>query len=104
MADTKINARYKAVNQDFHQLMKDAEMLFEEAATLTGEKANAVRQRGMEYLEVAMNKLHAAQTTVINSGKEMTACTDDYVKKNPWRSVGAAAGVGVLIGLLIGRK
>ncbi|HEX7987707.1 MAG TPA: DUF883 domain-containing protein, partial [Duganella sp.] len=27
-----------------------------------------------------------------------------YVKENPWRSIAAAAGVGLLIGVIIGRK
>jgi ElaB/YqjD/DUF883 family membrane-anchored ribosome-binding protein len=29
--------------------------------------------------------------------------TDDYVRDNPWRAVGIAAGVGFLLGL-IGRR
>jgi ElaB/YqjD/DUF883 family membrane-anchored ribosome-binding protein len=30
--------------------------------------------------------------------------TDDYVHEHPWRAVGAAAGVGLIIGLLISRR
>jgi len=30
--------------------------------------------------------------------------TDEYVHEHPWRSVGVAAGVGLIIGLLIGRR
>ncbi|MCZ7654646.1 MAG: hypothetical protein M5R42_10755 [Rhodocyclaceae bacterium] len=30
--------------------------------------------------------------------------TDDYVHDNPWRSIGIAAGIGLVIGLLIGRR
>jgi len=30
--------------------------------------------------------------------------TDEYVRANPWAVVGAAAGVGFLLGLLIGRR
>jgi ElaB/YqjD/DUF883 family membrane-anchored ribosome-binding protein len=29
---------------------------------------------------------------------------DDYVHENPWRAIGVAAGIGVIIGLLIGRR
>jgi ElaB/YqjD/DUF883 family membrane-anchored ribosome-binding protein len=30
--------------------------------------------------------------------------TDDYVHEHPWKSIGVAAGVGLLVGLLIGRR
>ena len=30
--------------------------------------------------------------------------TDEYVKDNPWKSVGLGAAVGVVIGMLIARK
>jgi ElaB/YqjD/DUF883 family membrane-anchored ribosome-binding protein len=30
--------------------------------------------------------------------------TDRYVRQNPWQSIGIAAGVGLLIGVLIGRR
>jgi len=34
----------------------------------------------------------------------MAKSADVYVKENPWRSIAAAAGVGLLIGVIIGRK
>lgn len=79
-------------------------MLFEEATTLTGEKANEAIKRGMELLEVARKKLYEAQNSVINSAKEASDCTEVYVKENPWRAIGTAAGVGLVIGLFIGRR
>jgi len=30
--------------------------------------------------------------------------TDVYVHDNPWRSIGIAAGIGFLVGLLTGRR
>jgi ElaB/YqjD/DUF883 family membrane-anchored ribosome-binding protein len=37
-------------------------------------------------------------------GKELAKNADVYVKDNPWRTVAAAAGVGLLVGILLGRK
>jgi ElaB/YqjD/DUF883 family membrane-anchored ribosome-binding protein len=104
MANNKLNDSYQAVSQDFNQLVKDARMLFEEATTLTGEKANEAIKRGMELLDVASKKLHEAQNSVMVSAKEASDCTEVYVKENPWRSLGAAAGVGLVIGLIVGRR
>jgi len=38
------------------------------------------------------------------SAKAATKATDAYVHENPWRAMGFAASVGIVIGLLIGRR
>ena len=35
--------------------------------------------------------------------RQCRATTDDYVRDRPWAVIGAAAGVGLLIGLLLRR-
>ena len=37
-------------------------------------------------------------------GKELAKTADVYVKDNPWRTVAVAAGVGLLVGVALGRK
>lgn len=37
-------------------------------------------------------------------GQAAITATEDYVQANPWQSVGIAAGVGFLIGLLATRR
>jgi ElaB/YqjD/DUF883 family membrane-anchored ribosome-binding protein len=44
------------------------------------------------------------QAEVVARTKAAAKATDDYVHENPWRSVGLAASVGVVVGLLIGRR
>jgi len=43
------------------------------------------------------------QVVVVTKGKMAAHATDDFVHEQPWASVGIAAGVGLLIGLLINR-
>ena len=74
--NSKLSSSYQAVTQDFNQLVKDAQMLFEEATTLTGEKANEAIKRGMELLDVASKKLHDAQNSVIVSAKKARDSTE----------------------------
>jgi len=40
----------------------------------------------------------------MRAAREMADATEEYVRDNPWQSVGVAAGVGLLIGLLIARR
>lgn len=99
-----LNSNIKAANNDVNTLVKDAKLLFNAAAELTGDKAEEIRHRGMHMLDAALIKAQDAQANVVAAGKEMAVSANDYVVKNPWRSVAAATGVGLLIGVLIARK
>ncbi|MBB5610869.1 MULTISPECIES: YqjD family protein [unclassified Janthinobacterium] len=92
------------VNNDVKTLVKDAQALFSAAAALTGEKADEVRVRGMKTLDAALVKAQEAQASAIVATKQIAAQADGYVKENPWRTVAVAAGVGVLVGFILGRK
>ena len=44
------------------------------------------------------------KTAKRSTAKAAAKATDGYVHENPWKSVGIAAGVGLLLGMLIGRR
>lgn len=99
-----LESNLKVVNNDVKILVKDAQALFQAAAALTGDKAEEVRHRGMRLLDTALVKAQDAQASAVVAGKEMAASADDYVKENPWTAIVAAAGVGLLAGVILGRK
>jgi len=41
---------------------------------------------------------------VVDKAKVAAKATDEYVHDNPWKSIGIAAGVGLLVGAIIGRR
>jgi ElaB/YqjD/DUF883 family membrane-anchored ribosome-binding protein len=92
------------VNNDVKTLVKDAQALFTAATALTGEKAEELRGRGMRALDTALAKAHDAQISALAASKEAVKHADVYVKENPWRAIAGAAAVGLLIGVIIGRK
>ncbi|QYF93826.1 DUF883 family protein [Massilia sp. PAMC28688] len=99
-----LNGNMNAVQTDVKTLVKDAQTLLTAAAALTGEKAEEMRGRGMQMLDVALGKASAVQGQAVVKGKELAHSADVYVKDNPWRTVAAAAGVGLLVGVILGRK
>ena len=101
---TSLNGNVSAVQTDVKTLVKDAQTLLTAAAALTGEKAEEMRGRGMQMLDVALGKASQVQDQAIVKGKELAQTADVYVKDNPWRTIAAAAGVGLLVGVILGRK
>jgi ElaB/YqjD/DUF883 family membrane-anchored ribosome-binding protein len=89
---------------DFKVVVADAEALIKATANQGGEKVAELRAKTEESLKAARARIAEAQSVVIAKTKEAAKVTDEYVHENPWKAVGAAAGVGLVIGLLIGRK
>jgi ElaB/YqjD/DUF883 family membrane-anchored ribosome-binding protein len=89
---------------DLRSMVEDAQELFREAAASTGEKAEDLRDKGLELLDSAVSKAQDVQAAAIEAGKEIAATTDDYVQENPWRAIAISAGIGLLVGLAISRK
>lgn len=94
----------KTVRTDVRTLVRDAQSLFREATLSTGAKADELRARGMELLDIAMGKAQELQSAAIDTSKEVAGNANTYVRENPWNAVAISAGVGMLIGILIGRR
>lgn len=94
----------KTVRTDLRSLLRDAQDLFREATSSTGMKADDLRERGLELLDTALVKAQELQSVALDTSKEVVDTADSYVKDNPWRAVAISAGVGVLLGMMIGRR
>ena len=99
-----IDSGLQNASADIKLLVKDAQALLTAAASLTGDKADELRARGMELLDRAMGKASQYQGQAVIKSKELAHTADVYVKDNPWRTVAAAASVGLLVGIYLGRK
>ena len=101
MTDHVTTATLKA---DLAAVMRDAEALVKASADQGGEKVSAARTKILESLETAKTRLHAAERAALRHGEDAMIATEDYVKRNPWQSVGIAAGVGLVLGVLLARR
>lgn len=98
------NAPRDKLISDVKVVISDAEDLLKATASAAGEKVAAARERVQDSLHKAKVKLAEAEEVVIQRAKQTARVTDEYVHEHPWRSVGIAAGVGLIVGLLIGRR
>ncbi|MDD2701194.1 MAG: DUF883 family protein [Sideroxydans sp.] len=89
---------------DMRAVVADAEELLKATADQAGEKAASLRERAKANLAVAKARLEEAEHAMLERTKVAAKATDEYVHDNPWQAIGAAAGIGLLIGMLIGRS
>ena len=89
---------------DLKTLIADAEELLKATTSQAGEKVTAARQRIEQSLIEGKKALADTEKALIKKSKEYADVADDYVRENPWSAIGIAAGVGVMLGLLIRRS
>jgi ElaB/YqjD/DUF883 family membrane-anchored ribosome-binding protein len=57
-----------------------------------------------EKLREATSKLDQARIDATERFRGAATATHDYIRENPWRSLGVVAAVGLVIGALLSRR
>ena len=89
---------------DFKVVVADAEALIRVTAGQGGEAVSAMRAKAEESLAVAKEKMSEAQAALLVRTRAAAKATDEYVHVHPWQAIGVGTAVGMVIGLLIGRR
>jgi ElaB/YqjD/DUF883 family membrane-anchored ribosome-binding protein len=94
----------QTLKDDLAAVLRDAEALMKASAEHGGERTAEARARIRESMEAARRRLHEAEQSAIRRGEEALHSTEDYARRNPWQAMGIAAGVGLVIGVLLARR
>ncbi len=89
---------------DMKSAISDAEDMLHATADQAGEKVASLRARIQERLKGARVRLADAEEALLTKTRAAARATDAYVHESPWTAVGVAAAVGLLVGLIIGRR
>jgi ElaB/YqjD/DUF883 family membrane-anchored ribosome-binding protein len=101
--ENTINAQQRLVS-DIKSVIADAEDMLHATADQAGEKVASLRARIQERLHDAKRRLAEAEAVLVAKTRAAARATDTYVHESPWTAIGIAAGVGLLVGLIIGRR
>jgi ElaB/YqjD/DUF883 family membrane-anchored ribosome-binding protein len=101
MEERVTTAQLKA---DLAVVLRDAEALIKATSEQGGDKLAEAATRARESLEAAKLRLRDAEIAARRHGEDAVRATEDYVKQNPWQAVGIAAGVGLIVGVLLARR
>ena len=98
------DASTRTLIDDLRAVVAEAEALIAASAGEAGARASEVRDRAAESVGKARAKLEELEGDVAARAKAAAEQTAGYVRENPLQSVGIAAAVGLLVGLMIGRR
>ena len=89
---------------DMKSVIADAEDMLSATADQSGDKVATLRARIQDRLKGARARLGEAEAALVAKSRAAARATDAYVHESPWTAVGIAAGVGLLIGVILGRR
>ena len=90
--------------QDMRVVISDAEELLRATASQAGEKIGVARERIQDSLHQAKVKLADAEAIVRERAQQAARDGEEYVRDNPWRAIGIAAGIGLVLGIILSRR
>lgn len=94
----------EALVAEFHTLVGDTEKLLKQTGDMAGTHAEELRTKITANLGRAKELLKETEGTLREQCGAAVQATEEYVHAKPLQSIGIAAGVGFLLGLLVGRR
>ena len=85
---------------DLKVLSRDAEAVLQTTAGQAGDKMSELRSRLSTALESAKATCQRIEEKAVAGAK----VADKTIREHPYESIGVAFGVGLLIGVLVGRR
>ena len=105
---TTANAAKDELLAEFQALVADTEKLLQSTADVAGDQAEEIRGKIHDSLKRARDTLRDTTDSLKDNVRERSQAavdaTEVYVGEHPWQSIGIAAGVGFLLGLLVSRR
>jgi len=103
-AGNKIEGAVSNASTEFHNFISDVEDLVKETTTLTGEDLSRAKARLSARLTEAKASAMDMGNDIAKRAKKSAAATDEFVHEQPWKSIGAGAAIGLIIGFALARR
>ncbi|MCC5882444.1 MAG: DUF883 domain-containing protein [Halomonas sp.] len=98
----------RQLREDLHQLTRTIEELVSATADDSRSNIKELRERAEKRLKDTRDRLEARGERLYDEARdtmhEQADAVDRYVHDNTWTSIGIGAAVGVVIGVLLGRR
>ena len=89
---------------EFGTVISEAEQLLESVANEGGEQVKSLRAKIKNNLFNAKERLQNFEELALENTRAAARATNEYAHKHPWHLIGAVAGVGVALALIMRRR
>lgn len=96
--------RQGGVAQEMHQLIVDVEELSSRLVDATDPEIARLRGQLERTVAAAKEAVAARSIDLQTRAREMTRAADDYVRNQPWHTIGTVALAAALIGFMAARR
>jgi len=103
-ASTAVSADMDRLTRDFRQFISDCETLLKNAQTLSTEGAALARAEITRRMADARVKLVQFKEAAGERATSARGATEEYVRREPMKSVLIAAAVGAFVALVVARR
>jgi ElaB/YqjD/DUF883 family membrane-anchored ribosome-binding protein len=90
-----------ALLADLHSLVAEAEKMIGDSHAEPSEEAIGALRERFDAAQECLGDLYAGAKKKMIAGAKYT---DETIRANPYQSVAIAAGIGLLVGVLVGRR
>jgi ElaB/YqjD/DUF883 family membrane-anchored ribosome-binding protein len=90
--------------RDFRQFIADCEALFKNAQSLSSEGAAVARAELTRRMADARVKLGELKEAAGERAAHARGATEEYVRREPFKSIMIAAAVGAIVALVVARR
>ena len=108
MGHTRTDVTKEQLYAEFETVVAETEQLLKSLAGAGSDKAGAIKVNIEQGLAAAGDRLTKIREQSLKQAGAAALATDEYVRGNPWQSIGVVAGLaaiaGLVAGLLIARR
>ena|SRR5437762_1973091 len=91
-------------SREFHSFLADIEDLIKATTSLTGEDLATAKSKLNARIAAARNSVVEISDSVSQRVRKSAVTTNNFVHDKPWQAIGIGAVVGMLLGVVIGRR
>jgi ElaB/YqjD/DUF883 family membrane-anchored ribosome-binding protein len=93
-----------ALAEELRNVVRQAEELLGAVAGDSSEAVSALRERVYSAVDTAKTRLADLEAQAGEATQRAAVAIENYVRRNPWTTVGVALGAGLLLGALLTRS
>jgi ElaB/YqjD/DUF883 family membrane-anchored ribosome-binding protein len=101
MKNNKSTATPQELLTELHALVGEAEKMISGSAGEATQGALGALQEKYENLQEQLSEVYATAKKKLVAGAKYT---DETIRENPYQAMAVAAGLGLLVGVLLGRR